>query len=951
MVGGNGRILLVEDDLELVRLLTPLLEQHRYAVDSAPDGQTAWNLCRTTAYDGLVVDYQLPDQTGLEWLRRLAEQEPLPPTIMLTAAKEAAVEIEAIRLGVETFLTKDAAGLFRTLLPIYLERAISRSRMEKEKQRAEAELQAHLQMFQAISDTALDAIIVMDGQGRIAHWNPAAQRMFGYRADEAIGQDVHALFAPPEQQQRAAAVAHFLRTGQGPVLGQVLELEGVHKDGARIPIELSVAEIPGTTCCRAVAIVRDISARKRAEAELQRRTEELHFRLKELHCLFGIYRLLEDTESPWEETLQKAVRLIPAAWQYPDAACARIVLGQQVFATDNFEETVWKLAAPIWGAGELAGAVELCYRRPLPEADIGPFLKEEKALLELLADHLGHIIEHLQAQEHIRELKHQIEFVLAATRTRLAITDMERNLLYVDPGTERLYGDPKGRKCYEYFVGANEPCPTCPLGTIADGEVVTQEATLPKENYRPVQVITTAFRNEKGQRRIANVVMDLTERKRLEAELAHSQKLEAIGRLATGIAHEINTPAQYIRSNLQFLQDAFRDLEKAAQCSGEVFRSGGKTTGKPLPSEAAGAPSAEDIQYLCEEIPKALEQSVRGIDEIATIVRAMRQFVQPSSQSKEPVDLNALIQSTLTLCRNEWKYAAEVVTDLAPQLPPVPGIAHDLHQVVLHLVVNAAQAIQEAQTKSGEGAERAGPRRTSSDSPPRAALQEPNTPPPKGTIRVSTRQVGSWVEMRVADNGVGIPPENLPKIFDPFFTTRPVGQGRGQGLSIVRSIVVSGHEGEIDVESQPGQGSTFIVRLPVATSSPPLSLSQKATSPPLHAEFVGQNVPSQAQSACPPDHQPPYMPDGQPASVPHGQPVCQSNSQPDYLPDGRAAHGQPACLPTGQPAYLTQGQLACPAYGQPAWTLQGQANLGAGLANPAGSALSEMPVFSTPTSP
>jgi len=926
MVGVGGRILLVEDDSELVRLVGRLLEQKHYTVESAPDAQTAWNLCRTTAYDALVVDYQLPDQNGLELLRRLADQAPLPPTIMLTAAREATVEIEAIRLGVETFLTKDSAGLFRELLPIYLERAISRSRMEKEKQRAEAELQAHLQMFQAISDTALDAIIVMDGQGRIAHWNPAAQRMFGYRADEAIGQDVHALLAPPEQQQRAAAaVAHFLRTGQGPVLGQVLELEGVHKDGARIPIELSVAEIPGTTCCRAVAIVRDISARKRAEAELQRRTEELHFRLKELHCLFGIYRLLEDTESPWEETLQKAVRLIPAAWQYPDAACARIVLGQQVFATDNFEETVWKLAAPIWVAGELAGAVELCYRRPLPEADIGPFLKEEKALLELLADHLGHIIEHLQAQEHIRELKHQIEFVLAATRTRLAITDMERNLLYVDPGTERLYGDPKGRKCYEYFVGANEPCPTCPLGTIADGEVVTQEATLPKENYRPVQVITTAFRNEKGQRRIANVVMDLTERKRLEAELAHSQKLEAIGRLATGIAHEINTPAQYIRSNLQFLQDAFRDLEKAAQCSGEVFRSGGKTTGKPLPSEAAGAPSAEDIQYLCEEIPKALEQSVRGIDEIATIVRAMRQFVQPSSQSKEPVDLNALIQSTLTLCRNEWKYAAEVVTDLAPQLPPVPGIAHDLHQVVLHLVVNAAQAIQEAQQKYG--------RQT------------------KGTITVSTRLAGPWVEMRVADNGVGIPPENLPKIFDPFFTTRPVGQGRGQGLSIVRSIVVGGHGGQIDVESQPGQGSTFIVRLPVEASSAPLSLSQKATSPPLHAEFVGQNVPGQAQSACPPDHQPPYMPDGQPASVPHGQPVCQSNSQPDYLPDGRAAHGQPACLPTGQPAYLTQGQLACPAYGQPAWTLQGQANLGAGLANPAGSALSEMPVFSTPTSP
>ena len=922
MIGVGGRILLVEDDPELVRLLGHLLEQKHYAVESATDAQTAWNLCQTTVYDALVMEDRLPDQTGLQLLRRLADQGPLPPTIMLTAAKEAPVEIEAIRLGVEAFLTKDSAGLFRELLPIYLERAIGRARLEKEKQQAEAEHQAHLQMFRAISDTALDAIIVMDTKGRIAHWNPAAERIFGYRADEALGQDVHGLLVPPERQQQAAAgVAHFLQTGQGPVLGKILELEAVRKDGARIPIELSVADIPGRACCRAVAIVRDISVRKRAEAELQRRTEELHFRLKELHCLFRIYQLLQDTESPWEETLRKAVRLIPSAWQYPEAACARIVLGQQVFATDNFEETIWKLAAPIWVASELAGALELCYLRPLPEADIGPFLKEEKCLLELVADHLGRIIDHLQDQQEIQELKRHIEFVLAATRTNLSISDMNRNLLYVDPGTERLYGNPKGRKCYEYFVGANEPCPTCSLETLADGEVVIQEATLPKENHRPVQIITTAFRNEKGQRLLANVLVDLTERKRLEAELAQAQKLEAVGRLANGIAHEINTPAQYIRSNLQFLQDAFQDLAKTAVCWAEVFRSGGKTTGKPLPNDADAPPSAEDLQYLCQEIPKALEQSIHGIDEIADIVRAMRQFAQPATGSKEPVDLNALIQSTLTLCRNEWKQAAEVITDLDPQLPPVSGIAHDLHQVVFHLVLNAAQAIQEAQAKSSRDQRPSGAAHLGSAVPKDATSGEPEgikKPPPKGTITVSTRQVGPWVEMRVADNGVGIPRENLPKIFDPFFTTRPVGQGRGQGLSIARAIVVGGHGGQIDVESQPGQGTTFIVRLPMDVSSPPLSLSPKATSPPMHAEFAGQNLPGPIPPDCPPDGQSGCLADSQSASPANAQPTCPANAPPDCPPDGQSA------------------SLA-----------DDQSNLGTGWANPAGAVVSEMPVFPT----
>ncbi|MCS7306124.1 MAG: PAS domain S-box protein [Thermoguttaceae bacterium] len=819
MAGMGEKILLVEDDPEMVRLVVHLLEAEGYVVQSAPDAQSAWKLCQTDVYDGLVVDYRLPDQNGLELLRRFADRQSLPPTIMLTGVKQEEVEIAAIQLGVETFLPKDSAGLFRRLLPIYLERALKRARIEKEKQQTETELRAHWQMFHAISETALDAIIVMDHQGRIAHWNPAAERIFGYRAEEAIGQDVHRLLAPPEHQAQAAqGVAHFLKTGQGPVLGKILELEALRKDGVRIPIELSVAEIPKSPCCRAAAIVRDISARKRAEAELQHRTEELAFRLKELHCLFSIYRLLEETEGPWEETLGKAIRLIPLAWQYPETACARIVLQNQVFATDNFQETPWKLAAPIWVADQLAGALEICYLRPLPEADLGPFLKEEKGLLELVANHLGHIIEHLQAQQQIRDLKRQIEFVLQATRTGLFITDLERNLLYVDPGIQQIYGDPRGRKCYEYFTNSHTHCAVCPVGNIVEGQVVQYEATLPKEGHRPVQIISTAFRDEKGRLLIANVGMDLTERKRMEAALLQSQKLEAIGRLAAGIAHEINTPAQYIRSNLHFLQEAFEALRKALAYSGQQRPVSTPTPSQP-PSELQQlpTPNGEDLDYLCEEIPKAIEQSIKGVEEIAAIVRAIRS-TQPAATQKEQVDLNEVIQSTLTLCRNEWKQVAELVTDLDPQLPLILGVPHDLHQVVFHLVINAAQAIQEAQQQKKDST--------------------------KGTIIVSTRQKGAWVEMQIADTGIGIPPENLPKIFEPFFTTRPVGQGKGQGLTIARSIVVDGHGGTIEVESQPGQGATFVVRLPV---QPPAeapaavtSLALQSAFQPLHADMPAQ---------------------------------------------------------------------------------------------------------------
>ncbi len=782
----NTRILLVEDDREFVRLVEHVLRQKGYLVEAAYDAQTALAAWKTHSSDALVVDYHLPDQNGLEFLRQLGDVGPLPPTIMLTAMEDETIGIEALHVGVETFLTKESAGTFRELLPIYLDRALSRTQLQKEKHQAEEQLREQCQMFHSVSECALDGIIVMDDQGKIVHWNPAAERIFGYPVEEAVGHDVHALLTPPEKRTQAAAgVANFLQTGEGPVLGQMLELEAIRRDGTRIPVELSVAAVPKSSCCRAVAIVRDISTRKRMELELQNRTDQLRFRLKELHCLFRIYQLLEDPEVPLEETLTKAVRLIRSAWQYPEITCARLVLQDKVFTTNNYQETLWKLAVPIWVGTTLTGALEVCYLQPRPQADIGPFLNEERSLLTVLAGHLGRIIDHLQTQQHIRQLKRQIEFILAATHTNLFVMDVQKNLLYVDPGTQQIYGDPTGRTCCDYFWGMEGMSGICELDGRADGEVVHSEATLPKENHRPVQLSSTAFQNEKGERLFATVMIDLTERKRIETELAQSQKLEALGRLAAGIAHELNTPAQYIQNNLHFLQEAFDALQKELDYSQKLQASLPKGQTSPRPPHLV---SSDDLDFLCQEIPQALVQSAHGIEQIATIVRAMKQFAEPRSDGKQSVHLNVIIQSTLTLCQNEWQYVAEVVSDLDPHLPPVPGVAYDLHQVVLNLVVNAAQAIQESSTRS---------------------------PDQKGIITVSSRQVGPWAELRVSDTGVGIPPENRSKIFDPFFTTREVGQGCGQGLTLVRAIVVEQHNGSIEVESEVGRGSTFIVRLPL----------------------------------------------------------------------------------------------------------------------------------------
>ncbi|MEW6657097.1 MAG: PAS domain S-box protein [Thermodesulfobacteriota bacterium] len=281
---------------------------------------------------------------------------------------------------------------------------------------------------------------------------------------------------------------------------------------------------------------------------------------------------------------------------------------------------------------------------------------------------------------------------------------------------------------------------------------------------------------------------DITEQRLLEAQLAQAQKLESIGQLAAGIAHEINTPIQYVGDNIRFLQEAFADLLVLMSEYGKlraVAEGGGQA-----PEVIKGLKKVEeqtDPEYLEQEIPKAIAQSLEGVARVAKIVRAMKDFSHPGTGEKTALDINKAVESTITVARNEWKYVAEMVTDLAPGLPLVPCLPDEFNQVLLNLIINGAHAIGEVLAQGGQN---------------------------KGTITISTREDGDWVEVRVKDTGPGIPPEIRSKIFDPFFTTKEVGKGTGQGLAISHSVIVDKHGGTISFESEMGQGTTFIIRLP-----------------------------------------------------------------------------------------------------------------------------------------
>jgi PAS domain S-box-containing protein len=276
---------------------------------------------------------------------------------------------------------------------------------------------------------------------------------------------------------------------------------------------------------------------------------------------------------------------------------------------------------------------------------------------------------------------------------------------------------------------------------------------------------------------------DITERQRLERELRHAQKLESIGQLAAGIAHEINTPLQYVGDNVNFLQGAFTDQMRVAA----AYRNAATSTDA---LETAQRLEAEvDLDYLADEVPAAIEQTIQGLDRMTTIVRAMKAFGHPNRESKSPEDLNEGIRNTLIVANNAVKLAAKVHTELG-DLPPVWCHISDINQVVLNLVLNAAQAITETAT-NGQ----------------------------LGLITVRTFRAGEDAVIEITDSGGGIPPEIAERIFEPFYTTKEVGIGTGQGLSIAYTLIHDRHGGSIRHTSQTGIGATFNVHVPIGSAT------------------------------------------------------------------------------------------------------------------------------------
>lgn len=403
----------------------------------------------------------------------------------------------------------------------------------------------------------------------------------------------------------------------------------------------------------------------------------------------------------------------------------------------------------------------------------------------------------------ILHAKKEWEGTVDASPDFIALLDREQRIVRVNKTLAMAVGmqpdEMIGKHCCHVLRGRTKVPDDCPHSKVMlTGRPCSLEVEA-EQLGGYFQFTASPFYDPTDNTLIGSVLVghNITSRKKMElekdaiqAQLLQAQKLESVGQLAAGIAHEINTPTQFIGANIDFLQESFTDIQQLVTHLQALLQAAkSDKIEQEMITEVEESLEEIDWHYLAEEIPLAINQSRDGVQRVTSIVQAMKEFSHPGSKKKEQINLNKIIETTVIVARNEWKYVAEVNLQLDDNLPMPPCLADEMGQVILNLLVNAAHGIA---AKLGE-----------------------NPTGAKGTITISTIPRDQYVELCMTDTGTGIPANIRKKIFDPFFTTKEAGKGSGQGLAIARDVIVNKHGGTLDVESIEGEGATFIIRLPL----------------------------------------------------------------------------------------------------------------------------------------
>ncbi|MDD9941862.1 MAG: PAS domain S-box protein, partial [Myxococcales bacterium] len=688
-----------------------------------------------------------------------------------------------------------------------------------------------LQMSEGdILESLHDAVICTDLNWVVQHWNRAAADLYGWSSEEAIGTPVAELVrAGWRDGEREEAMEALLR--EGLWLGEVVQH---HRDGSELHVQATISALRNSTgeTIGAVSINRDVTQLRRLECKLRREQ-------RQWYAVEDLLRTVRDVGAAIVRETDRD-RLLDAVCErlakHPGIAGAILLdqgldragqpfvrvhsaghhaLGQELrqqlergelqhccghdasLPVDQHGSegprcpTCQLLAAGVHGPARCFQVSHASGQRGLLAlfGDTGAPLEQEQTLICGMVDDLALALHALQQGAAKRDAERQREQLLNLSQDLICVATVEGRFEYINPACERILGytpaEMAGRPFFEFVH-------------VDDHTRVQSEVTSLVEG-KPTLGFECRFLAKSGDQRVLSwaasplpdeglvfaIGRDVTSQKTMETELAHVRKLEAVGQLAAGIAHEINTPAQFVGDNVRFVQVAVgRLLTLIQHYQGALAQL--KAQDNQLSRELARAERKAKLDYISEEVPASLLACSDGLTRIASIVGAMKEFAHPGQVEQLPADINEALATTLTIARNEYKYVAEVETELG-ELPPVVCNISDLNQAFLNLVVNAAHAISDVVGDSGD----------------------------KGTIRIRTQHAGPDVWIEVEDTGPGMSKTVQERIFDPFFTTKEVGKGSGQGLPITRAVVVEKHGGHLTYSTEEGRGTTFTIRIPV----------------------------------------------------------------------------------------------------------------------------------------
>jgi PAS domain S-box-containing protein len=623
-----------------------------------------------------------------------------------------------------------------------------------------------------------------DATGRVVYISPKCAATLGYSHQE-IGREgwkfllerVH-----PEDLSRLHSAIEDLYTGG---CTHSVEFRFHRQDDAWIWLLVQALSYWVSDGVYADGVLSDISQRKQAEIELQAKTAFLEAQTNA--TIDGILVVNSDGRSILQNRQFNKIFSVPAELLQDgnDAPVLRHVVSLMKDPGSFLERVQY-----LYGHPDETGRDEI-------ELANGTILDRYSSVVRGSAGQIygriwtfRDITERKRSEATLRQLSAAVE----QSPVSVVITDAEANISYVNQKFTECTGysaaEVLGKNPRILNSGYSPPNMYDNLwSTIRDGREWRGEFRNRRKNGELFWEAATISPIVDANGTICNflaVKEDITERLALETELRQAQKLEAIGQLAAGIAHEINTPIQFVADNLTFLDDACSSIFALLALCQAALRELSAAT------QVDEAAARCDLEFLREEVPRAIDQSLDGARRVATIIRAMKEFSHPDLTGRRQFDLNRGIASTITIARNEWKYVAEMVTDFDPDLPPLVCIPGDINQVVLNLIVNSACAIRDLPGRSE-----------------------------KGQITVRTSRRGTWAEIAVSDTGVGIPENIQGRIFEPFFTTRKVGSGTGQGLAMAHTVIVRKHGGKIWFATEPGRGTTFFVQLPIGADSPP----------------------------------------------------------------------------------------------------------------------------------